>query len=125
MYFSEEAFYKATLHTVYLVCNCQIMCSNTQVYKHRFLNFHIRLHTRNFLNTIRCVGTQTLMLIAQFLPGAYDFKAQQYDQVGKAATSPRSQGPCSESGGEMGRGRGVRERWEESEKLGRGWSEGE
>ena len=49
-------------------------------------------------------------------PGADDFKAQQHGEVGKAATSPRSQGPCSKSGGKMGRGRikrGVRERWEE------------
>ena len=38
-------------------------------------------------------------------PGAHDFKAQQHGQVGKAAASPRTQGPCSEWGGEMGRGR--------------------
>ena len=29
-------------------------------------------------------------------PGADDFKAQQHGQVGKAAASPWSQGPCSE-----------------------------
>ena len=62
-------------------------------------------------------------------PGAHDFKAQQHGQVGKAAASPRTQGPCSEWGGrwggEMGRGDWEGKEWgggskKEREKWGEG-----
>ena len=91
-----------------LVSNCQNICNNTTG-----TNFYMFI-ADCILGILMC-SLRFMHVSSEFdvdcpiSPGTHDFKAQQHGQVGKAAASPRTQGPCSEWGGrwggEMGRGR--------------------